>query len=432
MGGQDQGALGDTLWAASARPLPGLSPLKDTTRADVAVVGGGILGLSLALHLAERGIETVVLEAREPGAGASGRSTGFIVPSLYASLDQATVENVMGAAPAARFLDFVGRSAEPVFDLVARHDLDARAERTAWIHPASTQAWAERLRSRRLEWEGLGKTVQWLDADETAARTGVPGYHGALLDESGGQLNPLAYVRELTRAVLSRGVRVHGQSPVTSLQREGEAWALTTPTGAVRADRVVLTTNALVGNLWPALARNLMPVTAFQIATSPLAPEVRARLLPERWCLSDTRRHPFALRWDADGCLVTGGLVMGGPRRMERARRGFVQRLKRLVPDLGAIKAAYAWRGTIAATPLRLPLYLDLASGLRAIVACNGRGIALTTALGGALARQLSGEIGDDEFPLPLRSPTNYPARFLGPAAPSLWLIKSALMERFD
>lgn len=431
------GELGETLWAASTPALPPLSTLRGEAKADVAVVGGGILGLSLALHLAERGIAAVVVEADEPGAGASGRSTGFIVPSLYASLDQAQVEKTMGPEQAARFMAFVGRSAEPVFDLVARHGLNAQAEATAWIHPASTATWADRLRTRRDEWSALGKTVRWLDSAETSARTGVPGYHGALLDESGGQLNPLAYVRELTRAALALGVAVHANSPVTGLDRDGGRWHLKTPQGELRAERVILATNALTGRLWPALARNLMPVTAFQVATKPLGLEPQSRVLPERWCLSDTRRHPFALRWSPDGRLVTGGLVMGGlvmdgPARVARARRGFIRRLETLVPNLGTIDADFVWRGTIAATPLRLPLYLDLAPGLQAIVACNGRGIALTTALGREMACYLAGEISGADFPLPLTSPATYPARHLGAAAPSLWLMKSALLERFD
>jgi len=425
-------ALSSTLWAASAPPAPALTSLRGDSQTDVAVVGGGILGLSCALHLAERGVAVTVLEAGEPGLGASGRSTGFVVPSLYASLDRATVAGVLGDDHATRFLAFVAGSGAAVFDLIARHGLAAEAETTAWIHPAASSAWAGRLRARRDEWAALGKSVDWLEAAEVAARTGVPGYHGALLDRSGGQLNPLAYVRELARAAVACGARVQAGSPVLALQRDGAAWRLRTPDGTLTAERVLLATNALTGRLWPALARASLPVTAYQMATAPLAESEQARILPERWCLSDTRRHPFALRWSADGRLVTGGLVFGGPAKLARARRGFLKRLAKLVPQLPAIQSSFVWRGTIAATPHRLPLYLDLAPGLEALVACNGRGIALSTALGQALAHRYAGAADAAEFPLPLRSPAAYAARLLGPGAPSLWLAKAGLLERWD
>ncbi len=424
--------LGATLWAASAPPAPALPPLRGDSQTDVAVVGGGILGLSCALHLAERGVAVTVLEAGAPGLGASGRSTGFVVPSLYASLDRATVAGVLGEDHAARFLAFVAGSGAAVFDLIARHGLAAAAETTAWVHPAASPAWAARLRARREEWAALGKSVDWLDAAEVTALTGVPGYHGALLDRSGGQLNPLAYARELGRAATACGAEVYADSPVLQLERDGAAWRLRTPAGELRAARVLLATNALTGQLWPALARASLPVTAYQMATAPLAEADQARILPERWCLSDTRRHPFALRWSADGRLVTGGLVFGGPAKLARARRGFLKRLARLVPDLPVVQSSFVWRGTIAATPHRLPLYLDLAPGLESLVACNGRGIALTTALGQALAASYVGETDATAFPLPLRPPAAYAARLLGPAAPSLWLAKAGLLERWN
>jgi glycine/D-amino acid oxidase-like deaminating enzyme len=59
-------------------PTPALS---ESVKVDVAIVGAGYTGLSTALHLAERGVSVCVLEANEPGWGASGRG-GQVNPTL--------------------------------------------------------------------------------------------------------------------------------------------------------------------------------------------------------------------------------------------------------------------------------------------------------------------------------------------------------------
>ena len=56
--------LEPSLWAATAPPAPSTPPLAESVAADVCIVGAGYCGLSTALHLAERGIKAVVLEAK--------------------------------------------------------------------------------------------------------------------------------------------------------------------------------------------------------------------------------------------------------------------------------------------------------------------------------------------------------------------------------
>src|SRR5262252_8560653 len=80
--------LPPSLWAATARPAPATPPLDGSQQADVAVVGAGYSGLAAALHLAEAGASVVVLEAGEPGWGASGRNGGQVIPGLKHDPDE--------------------------------------------------------------------------------------------------------------------------------------------------------------------------------------------------------------------------------------------------------------------------------------------------------------------------------------------------------
>ncbi len=75
-----------TMWDATASPEPETGPLDGRVEADVAIVGGGITGMSTALHLAEAGQKVAVLEAERVGWGASSRNTGHMASAWTSML----------------------------------------------------------------------------------------------------------------------------------------------------------------------------------------------------------------------------------------------------------------------------------------------------------------------------------------------------------
>ena len=79
--------LANSLWTATASRAPDFVALTEKVTADVAIIGGGVTGMSAALHLAEAGVQVVVLEAKSPGWGASGRSGGQLNPGLKGDPD---------------------------------------------------------------------------------------------------------------------------------------------------------------------------------------------------------------------------------------------------------------------------------------------------------------------------------------------------------
>ncbi|MFZ8941715.1 MAG: NAD(P)/FAD-dependent oxidoreductase, partial [Gemmobacter sp.] len=92
------GAYPPSWYAATAEPLAPFAPLEGEVRADVCVIGAGYTGLSAALHLAERGLDVVVLEAQRVGFGASGRNGGQVGSGQR--LDQEELEARLGPGPA--------------------------------------------------------------------------------------------------------------------------------------------------------------------------------------------------------------------------------------------------------------------------------------------------------------------------------------------
>src|SRR5262249_38229246 len=149
--------LSPALWAVTAAPAPRTPPLEESTSADVCIVGGGYAGLSTALHLAERGIRAVVLEAREPGWGASGRNGGQVIPGLKFDPDE--IVGMYGLEQGQRVVEFAGGTADVVFDLIEKHRMDVPWLRTGWIQGAHTKANVELAKSRTEQWSRLGAPV---------------------------------------------------------------------------------------------------------------------------------------------------------------------------------------------------------------------------------------------------------------------------------
>jgi glycine/D-amino acid oxidase-like deaminating enzyme len=429
-GGRDTFAR--SLWSAiSPKPEP-LPQLAGDRRADCVVIGAGILGLSLAFHLAAKGASVAVIEAGEPGFGASGRNTGFVVPSFTGGLGPADVNRLLGPAPGERLSRFVGGSAAFLFSLVKAQNIACDAEPNGWLQPAPTPDRLAMVEERVRQWQALGQPVRLLDRAETERLTGSRAYLGALLDASGGQINPLAYVRGLAQAALRAGATIYAQSRVNAWSREAGRWRVVTAAGSVEADQAFFTTNALGGRLVPDVARTIIAARPYQVATQPLADDVRTRILPERQPVADLHRHTFAYRWSPDNRLVTGGLAVFNTRgAVERMARHFLDRLGCYLPDLPPLQPAFAWSGIVATTPDLIPEVWTIGPGAYAPIGCNGRGVAVTTALGAALADFAA---NGDEASLPLRPKPPQPRRLheLLAYGPSLWLAWSRLRDAID
>jgi glycine/D-amino acid oxidase-like deaminating enzyme len=403
--------LSPSLWAATAPPAAPTPPLEAPTRADVCVIGGGYCGLSAALHLAEQGADTVLLEAREPGWGGSGRNGGQVIPGL--KYDPVELEAKYGPEAGRRLVDFAGHTADTVFDLIRRHAMDVPYVRNGWIQGAHTEAGLGEVARRAEQWAARGAGTELLDRDAVARKLGTTSYLGGWLDTRGGAIQPLAFARGLARAALAAGARLHGGTRVTKLERRGERWLVETDRGAtVDAGRVLLATNGYTGDLVPGLRRTVIAVNSFQVATAPLTDNVRKSILPEGHVSSDTRKLLLYFRFDHEGRLLMGGR---GPFREPKGPGDWAHLervMGKLYPQVKEAPIAFRWCGRVAITRDYLPHLHEPAPGLLVDIGCMGRGVGLQTTMGRALARYLgSGRTTD--LPLPIVPITPIPAHAL-------------------
>lgn len=392
--------IANSLWTATAKRMPDFPQLAGRNKTDVAVVGGGFSGLSTALHLAEAGVQVTLLEAQQPGWGASGRNGGQINVGLKDA--PSVIRKKFGKEYGNRMIEMSGKAGDLVFDLIEKHDIDCNAIRPGWLRAAHTTKTLDELHNLALEWRGLGADVRPLGRDEMARLTGTDDYLGGLIDMRGGNLQPFNYAVGLADAAQELGAVIHGGSAVTKIEQTAKGHCVHTSTGSVEAPQVVLCTNAYSNkDLHANLAKSVLPVRSVQIATKPLSDNIRKSILPELHALSDARRLLLYFRLDADGRFLMGGR---GTYNDTSTRRQF-ERLKRitakLYPQLADAEWDYAWGGFVALTRDHYAHLHEIAPGLKAGLGYNGRGVAIATAMGAVLAKWAQGAPNDElAFPV--------------------------------
>jgi glycine/D-amino acid oxidase-like deaminating enzyme len=415
------------LYRETASSAPPTGPLEGDAKADIAVVGAGITGLSTALHAAEAGASTLVFEAGDVGFGASGRNGGQVNPGLKHDPD--VVERDFGLDLGRRMNALAGGAPDAVFELIARHGIDCEARRNGTLRAAVGAGHASAVRITAEKLLRRGAPVELLEGSALERATGARRYSVAMLDRRGGDLNPLSYARGLARVALGAGARVYTDSRVLRMSSVAGGWRLETRRGTVEAAHVVLATNGYTDALWPGLRRTVVPVFGAITASEPLPPEAARLVLPQRSVLYESGAITVYYRVDARGRLLIGGR---GPMR-EVDSAAAISHLTRyaakLWPPLEGVAWPHAWGGQLAMTRDSYPHVHEPKRGVLVCLGYNGRGVALATALGRALAGRILRP--QEPFDMPLTALRPIPLHPLWPIAVKAAILRGRISDYF-
>ena len=426
----------DGYQAKSAWAEPAFAPLasdilKSGETVDLAVIGGGILGLSSALHAARSGLSVRVLDAAHIGDRASGLNGGQVIPGL--KYDPDWLLQHFGEKRGEALVRFGSSLADGVFDLITREKLDVPHQRAGWIQAAHSEAAVRLAEQRAKQWMARDVAAKVLNAAEVTRLTGARGYLGGWLDPRAGAIQPLAYTRELARIAIEAGARISENTRIISTKCENSAWTLTAEDGRfLNARGVIVATNAYADKLIPGLARTLLPLNSFQIATEPLLADVLSKILPEDQVVSDSRRILVYFRKGPHGRMLLGGRGSMADPTSPDAWAHLEHALKRLYPALEGVAIDKRWHGRVALTLDHLPHVHEPEPGLLVAAGCQGRGIGLMTGLGPRLVDYFVTK--DPElipFPLtPIRPIPFHAFRNVGIGAAIAWYRLIDMLER--
>ena len=391
----DQDLARPSYYAATAVRVRAFPPLQGSQSCDVAIVGGGLAGLSAALELARRGYSVALLEARELGWGASGRNGGQAIHGL--ACDQDTIEAELGLAEAQRVWAMSIEALDLIRERIAEFQIDCDW-RDGYLGLATNErkgrglaAWADRMATvydyplTRIAAADIGN---WIDS---------PRYHSGVHDPRSGHLHPLKYTLGLARAAADLGVRLFENSAVTALV-PGARPVLRTASGELTASQVLLAGNVYLQGIAPTLETRIMPVGTY-IACSEVLPDALAdALVPSRSAVCDTNFVLDYFRTTKDQRMLYGGRVSYSTRTPANLAESMRERMVRTFPQLAGAKIDYAWGGFVDISMSRAPDFgrLPAAPGepqnVYYLQGFSGHGLALTGLAGRVVAEAMAGD----------------------------------------
>ena len=392
----------NSYYHASQNRAVELPVLGGSERADVCIIGGGYTGLSSALHLAQRGYQVILLEARKPGWGASGRNGGHLCSGQRK--DQQTLTRMVGDATARHFWQLAEDAKALARQLISDHDIDCDLK-PGIAHPDhkpgythDTEAYVEFLREQ-YDYD----LIEYLGREAMAELVGSDTYYGGSLDMGAGHLHPLNYALGLADAARNAGAHLFQDSPVKAYV-EGKPNRVSTANGTVEADHIVLACNGYLGKLEPRLADKIMPINNFIVATEPLSEAQLKIINPRDVAIGDSRFVVNYYRLSADKRMLFGG-GENYSQNFPQDIANFVSKpMLQVYPQLSETRIDYAWGGTLAVTLNRMPHFGRLGHSIYFAQGYSGMGVAMATLAGKLIADALAGEA--EKFDLFGRIPT--------------------------
>ena len=345
----------ESFWLDSLNE--GLLPrpaLEESTRCDVAIVGGGYTGLwtAYALKRIDPALDVVICESDISGAGASGRNGGWCMGEL--SGVRALLHDSRHGEAARRLQKDLFAAVDEIGTIVQKEGIECEFKKGGALKLARLPAHLPRLQDeiRSLRAAGFGEdSYRFLSAEESAQRIRSIPFAGALYSAHVAALNPARLVRGLARVVEQQGVRLYDQSSARRIHSK----RIETDRGEIHAEHVVLAAEGFSSNL-KGRRRRLIPLHSMMIATEPLSDSIWDSIgLAERETFGDWRRVTVYGQRTADGRVAFGGrgvYAYGSKARtrfdpgepiFDRVRDAMLS----LIPQLESAEITHRWGGPL-------------------------------------------------------------------------------------
>lgn len=366
--------------------------------ADVVVIGAGFTGLSAALHLAQDGVDVMVLDAVHPGWGASGRNGGFCCLG-GAKASSADIARRFGQDGLIGWRRAEQDAVALVAGLLQTHGIDAdthsQGETILAHNPRNALALQDDVARVKAEY---GVDAEWHSPAELDA-LGMSGpFKGGLTIPLGFAMNPRKYIAGLVRAARELGARINGHSPVIGITPKGTGIEVRTEKATIRARRLILATNGYSSDdLPPWMAGRYMPAQSNVLVTRPLTQtELDAAGWTSRQMAYDTRNllHYFRLMPDNRFLFGMRGGLVASPRAeaaiTARARKHF----EAMFPAWRDVETPHGWSGMVCFSANRVPYCGPIPDlpGAYAGFAYHGNGVAMGSYTGALLADLAQGK----------------------------------------
>ncbi|CDH22496.1 NAD(P)/FAD-dependent oxidoreductase [Xenorhabdus bovienii] len=385
-------AMPANYYEASLADWPAFGSFPRDQNCEVVVVGGGLLGASTALHLAEAGVDVILVEKDNIGSGASGRNGGQMTPGI-ARWEAETMLEKFSPDEAKRLWRFASVEAMNLVDeLRERYSFECDRKYghiTAAIHPGHMGPLVANADARRQLGDTAVKVIGPHELQEEYVRSNI--YHGANIDSIGGQVQPLALLRGLIYGFARLGGRVYDSTKVKGIRQDASSAVIETELGVIRASKAVVlgvhgSTEEFISG-----PSTTVPFFTYVAVTPPLPVDIK-ELIPSGLPVYDTQLQIDYYREVRDNRLLFGGQGTGNSWSSRDVNNYLLERIRTVFPHLEKPELEYSWGGISdltlnGATDARksgdsVPVYM--------VHGWSGHGVAQTVRIGKAISDDLT------------------------------------------
>ena len=384
----------DSFWLDTAPAFTGNSPLAGEGRADVAVVGGGFMGLSAALTLAKKGVSVRVLEAGKVAAEASGRNGGHCNNGL--SHEFSGVAARFGAERAREMYRAFDGGVDLVERLVTSERIDCDFTRSGKLKLAAKPEHFDKLvRAQEVLAREVDTDTAIVARADLGTEIATERYYGGLLQRRSASMHMGKFGAGLANAAARAGAIIHQDAAVTAIDRiAGGRFRLKSAHGTIEADQVLLATGTSQHGPFGWFRRRIVPIGSFIIVTEPLGTARAAAIMPGRRTCTTSQNIGHYFRLTADNRLIFGGrarFAMSDAKSDLKSGAILQRHLREVFPQIGDARIDYCWGGLVDMTQDRLPR-AGSHEGMHYAMGYSGHGVQMSTYMGDLMARRISGE----------------------------------------
>jgi gamma-glutamylputrescine oxidase len=287
------------FWYLNAVPA---APLTHDIATDVLVVGGGMAGLTAAQEFRAKGYKVVLIEKNYCGAGASGKSSGFITPDSELSLFE--LMRIFGAETGKKLWDLIGSGVGTIQNNIETYNIDCdyQAQDTL-ILANSSRTFNNDIQKEYNNRQQAGYASTLYTQNEVGSVIGSTGYKGGISYGGTFGIRAYNYCLGMKKVLQEMGVTIYEETPAINIQEK----MVTTPQATIKADRIIVCTDRFeptASLLWD----KVYHVQTFLMLSAPLSQQNIKKIFPAR---------PFMV-WDTDMIYqyyrITGDnrLMLGG------------------------------------------------------------------------------------------------------------------------
>jgi gamma-glutamylputrescine oxidase len=323
-----------------------IKPRMQNMEVDVAIIGGGMAGLSAAQAFHKRGKKVALFEQYYCGAGASGKSSGFITPNAELSLTDFIAR--YGAHTAKSIWDLFTRGVEDIRGAINEHQIECDYAAQDTLMLANDKKAFEKLKKEYENLSTMGFKTSFCGGTDLQKKIGTSAYLAAVCYEDTFGISAYLYCQQMMQVLQNSGVHIFEETPVTAINDH----ILKTAHADIRAEYIVVCADRFIPDLG-LLKHEIYHIQTFLMISQLLADQEIRAIFPEKnYMVWDSEMIYTYFRVTGQNRLLLGGgsLLSGYAAHAQHENKNMLKKLtsyfKKRFPTLD-VQFEHMWPGLI-------------------------------------------------------------------------------------